>query len=152
ERTVRVGHMDAETIYQTSTISALLSGVYDGDTTIAELLRHGDFGLGTFNQLDGEMVILDGVCHHLHASGAATIAGSDDRTPYAAVAGFTPEITVPVTSPGTRQATTALIDKAITSPNLVQGIRISGQFRHVRNRTVAAQRPPYPPLTEATAA
>ena len=51
----------AAEVYQTSTIAALLDGIYDGDVTIAELLTHGDFGLGTFNHLDGEMVVLDGV-------------------------------------------------------------------------------------------
>ena len=53
-------------VYQTSTMAALLDGIYDGDLTIAELLTHGDFGLGTFNHLDGEMVVLDGTCYHLH--------------------------------------------------------------------------------------
>ena len=43
-------------IYQTSLMSALLSGVYEGETTMADLLQHGDFGLGTFNHLDGEMI------------------------------------------------------------------------------------------------
>ncbi len=52
------------TVYQTSLMSALLGGVYDGEMTVRELLRHGDFGLGTFNALDGEMVVLDGACYH----------------------------------------------------------------------------------------
>ncbi|EGR1132049.1 hypothetical protein EFU40_09475 [Vibrio cholerae] len=39
-------------IYQTSLMSALIAGVYEGATTIAQLLEHGDFGLGTFNELD----------------------------------------------------------------------------------------------------
>ena len=52
-------------LYQTSTMSALLDGIYDGSVTIAELLEHGDFGVGTFNHLDGEMVVNDGVCFHL---------------------------------------------------------------------------------------
>lgn len=43
-------------LYQTSLMSALLSGVYEGSTTIADLLKHGDFGLGTFNELDGELM------------------------------------------------------------------------------------------------
>lgn len=47
-------------VYQISTISSLLAGGYDGDTTVAELLRHGSFGLGTFNGVDGEMMVLDG--------------------------------------------------------------------------------------------
>ena len=69
-------------------MGALLDGVYDGDVTIAEILRHGDFGLGTFNHLDGEMVILDGICYHLRADGSATVADDADRTPFAAVTRF----------------------------------------------------------------
>jgi hypothetical protein len=45
-------------VFQVSTINALLEGVYDGDTTVEDLLRHGDFGVGTFDALDGEMVVL----------------------------------------------------------------------------------------------
>ena len=47
-------------VFQNSTINALLEGVYDGSMTYGELRRHGDFGLGTFNALDGEMVAIDG--------------------------------------------------------------------------------------------
>ena len=72
-------------LYQTSTMAALLAGIYDGDLTISELLRHGDFGLGTFNHLDGEMVVLDGTCYHLRADGSASIAAGQDKTPFAAV-------------------------------------------------------------------
>ncbi|MEW1778582.1 acetolactate decarboxylase [Streptomyces sp. NPDC086777] len=77
-------------IYQTSTIAALIDGAYDGDVTVGELLRHGDFGLGTFNRLDGEMVILDGTCHHLRADGSVQVAGAQDLTPFAAVTWFRP--------------------------------------------------------------
>lgn len=45
-------------LFQYSTLEALLGGVYDGEVTVGELLTHGDFGLGTFNSLDGEMIIL----------------------------------------------------------------------------------------------
>ena len=48
----------AAEVYQVSTISSLLAGGYDGDTTVGEMLRHGDFGLGTFNGVDGEMICL----------------------------------------------------------------------------------------------
>ena len=75
----------ARTLYQTSTMSALLDGIYDGSVTIAELLEHGDFGVGTFNHLDGEMVVNEGVCFHLFSSGEARVANPDDLTPFAAV-------------------------------------------------------------------
>src|ERR1700750_1814886 len=48
------------TLYQISTSSALVEGVYSGSVSSSVLLEHGDFGLGTFEDLDGEMVILDG--------------------------------------------------------------------------------------------
>ena len=50
----------AHEIFQSSTINALLEGVYNGDLTYGELRQHGDFGLGTFNALDDERVALDG--------------------------------------------------------------------------------------------
>src|ERR1700712_2015985 len=81
-------------MFQTSLMSALLAGVYDGEMTIAELLRHGDFGLGTFNALDGEMVVLDGVCYQLRGSGQAGVAPLDVRTPFAVLTRFVPMITL----------------------------------------------------------
>ena len=42
--------------YQVATISSLLAGGYDGDTSVDEMLRHGDFGLGTFNGVDGTLI------------------------------------------------------------------------------------------------
>ena len=52
-------------IYQTSLMSALIGGVYEGQVTMAELLKYGDFGLGTFNNLDGELVALNSKIYQL---------------------------------------------------------------------------------------
>ena len=117
----------AAEVYQTSTIAALLDGIYDGDVTIAELLTHGDFGLGTFNHLDGEMVVLDGVCHHLHST-AAPASRPDDQTPFAAVTWFQPETTLSVSDATSRQGIFDLINQAIKTANLIQAIRITGTF------------------------
>ncbi|MEU6401507.1 acetolactate decarboxylase [Streptomyces sp. NPDC046985] len=135
-------------IFQTSTMGALIDGVYDGDVTIGELLRHGDFGLGTFNRLDGEMVVLDGTCYRLRADGSASIADAGDLTPFAAVTWFRPETTIPVKESTDQAAVTALIDKALGSDNLIYAIRIGGTFGEVRTRTVMRQQPPYPSLTD----
>jgi acetolactate decarboxylase len=140
----------APELYQSSTMGALLDGVYDGDVTIAEILRRGDFGLGTFNHLDGEMVILDGICYHLRADGSATVADDTDRTPFAAVTRFTTNQTVVLTDPTDRAAIVARIDSLIGSPNLMYAIKISGHFDEVSTRTVMAQSRPYPPFIKAT--
>lgn len=146
------GHHDAtlaREVYQTSTMGALIDGVYDGDVTIGELLAHGDFGLGTFNHLDGEMLILDGVCYHLRADGSASIADGGDLTPFAAVTWFTADTRIPVPPGSDRAAVTALIDASLASQNLIYAVRIAGTFGEITTRTVMAQQPPYPPLTEA---
>ncbi|MFF3751907.1 acetolactate decarboxylase [Streptomyces sp. NPDC002018] len=140
----------AREIYQSSTMGALLDGVYEGDVTIAELLTHGDFGLGTFNRLDGEMVILDGTCYHLWSDGSAAVAVPTARTPFAVVTRFDPQGSIRVTEPTERAAVIALIDRVIPSANLVHAIRITGAFGSVRTRTVMEQTPPYRPLVQAT--
>jgi alpha-acetolactate decarboxylase len=137
-------------VYQFSTISALLEGVYDGDVTVADLLRRGDFGLGTFNHLDGEMVILDGVCYRLSADGTASRAAPTDLTPFAAVTRFHEDFGITMQTRTHRTELTGAIDDRIKSANLIYAIRITGQFSEIHTRTVMAQKPPYPPLTQAT--
>ena len=51
------------TLFQVSTSAALVEGLYQGAVRVSRLLHHGDFGLGTFINLDGEMVVLDGICY-----------------------------------------------------------------------------------------
>lgn len=146
-------HHDAEqgrAVYQTSTMGALLDGVYDGEVTVAKLLSHGDFGLGTFNGLDGEMLVLDGVCYQLRADGSATVAEQTQRTPFATVTWFNTDHAFEVRSPTARTALLTEIDAALDSANLIYAIRITGRFETVRTRTVSAQHHPYPPLAQAT--
>jgi alpha-acetolactate decarboxylase len=146
----RAASGDDTEVYQFSTISALLDGVYDGDVTVAELLRRGDFGLGTFNHLDGEMVILDGVCYRLRADGTASRAAPTDRSPFAAVTRFHSDFEIEIRARTGRAEVIAAIDRQIKSANLIYAIQITGHFRELHTRTVMAQEPPYPPLTQAT--
>lgn len=141
---------DPSEIFQTSTMGALLDGVYEGNVSIRELLRHGDFGLGTFNSLDGEMLVLDGVCYQLRGDGSATVADPDELTPFAAVTRFHPDHTIHVSEPCDRAALKTLIDQSLDSTNLMVAVRISGDFTVIRTRTVTKQRRPYRPFTEAT--
>jgi acetolactate decarboxylase len=142
---------DAEgEIFQTSTMGALLDGAYEGNVSIRELLRHGDFGLGTFNSLDGEMLVLDGVCYQLRSDGSATVADLDELTPFAVVTWFHPDHTIEVSQPCDRGGLKALIDESLDSTNLMVAVRITGDFAMMDTRTVTKQQQPYRPFTEAT--
>ena len=72
-------------MYQVSTLQALAKGDFYSNATIAELLEHGDIGLGTFAAVDGEMVVVDGVCYRAKADGTVEIAAADAATPFASV-------------------------------------------------------------------
>ena len=60
---------DRDTAYQVSTIDALMQGVFEGVQSVKELKKHGDFGIGTFDGLEGELILLDGVVYHAKADG-----------------------------------------------------------------------------------
>jgi acetolactate decarboxylase len=53
------------TLYQVSTATALVEGIYQGAVRVGTLREHGDLGLSTFAQLDGEMVLVDGQFFHV---------------------------------------------------------------------------------------
>ncbi len=143
-------HSHDSEVYQTSTMGALLDGVYDGDVTIRELLQHGNFGLGTFNGLDGEMLVLEGVCYQLRGDGSAQVADADQRTPFAVVTWFDADRSFEVTEPIDRAGLKARIDESLPSTNLIVAVRVTGEFSVIRTRTVTEQHRPYPPFTEAT--
>jgi acetolactate decarboxylase len=130
-------------------MSALLDGVYDGDLTVAELLEHGDFGLGTFNALDGEMLVLDGMCHRLRADGTAERASDDDLTPFAVVMPFEPTLGFDIHSRTSREDVVARIVACVDSQNYLFAVRVRGRFESVTTRTVRKQDKPYPPMREA---
>lgn len=141
--------LERHTIFQNSLMTALLDGIYDGEMSVSELLSYGNFGIGTFDALDGEMVILDGVCYQLRGDGSAQIAELSQRSPYAVATNFVPRITAHSPVGFTRDQISKFIDQLLPSKNYMYALRISGTFRSVTVRTVTKQQKPYPPMLEA---
>ena len=73
--------VSAGTTRQVSTSAALVEGIYQGAVRVSRLLQHGDFGLGTFIDLDGEMVVLDGVCYRVSPTGSIAAVEGDLASP-----------------------------------------------------------------------
>jgi acetolactate decarboxylase len=66
---VRGNDKNEDIHYQVSTIDALLQGSYDGVMRYDDVKRQGDFGIATFDGLDGEMVAVDGEFFQVMADG-----------------------------------------------------------------------------------
>ena len=139
-----------DTIFQASTIDALLAGVYDGDMSCFRLLKHGDFGIGTFDRLDGEMVLLDGNMYQIKADGKVYKPQLNTKTPFAVVCRFNTDKTFRVKKGTDFKTLEEQINEHAPNKNIFCAIKINGEFARMKTRSVPKQNKPYPPLKEVT--
>src|SRR5215216_1484528 len=148
ERDIRVDEHPHHTLFQTSTIDALLNGNYEGDVSFAELEAYGDFGLGTFDALDGEMIALDGAFYQVKADGRAYEVDQQMKTPFAVVTFFEPREILPLTASMNYATLRTYLDAVAGDRAICHAVRVEGHFHYVKTRSVPRQHKPYPPLVE----
>jgi len=135
-------------LYLCAPVNALVEGIYEENIPLTEIKRHGDFGLGTFDDLDGEMVILDGDVYQITADGEAHGVPDDLHTPFAVVTFFEPTFGAAFEDAMDYETFLARLDALFPSPNLFYAVRVRGRFDRVRARSVPKQHN-YRPLSEA---
>jgi len=138
-----------QALFQVSTIDALMQGVYDGNESLSKLAAKGNLGIGTFNALDGEMILDDGVVYQVKPDGKVYQPSGETKTPFAEVVRFEPEDSIQVHDldfPRLKH----LVDSLMGSPNYFYAIRLDGQFDSVHTRSVPAQQRPYKKLVEVS--
>jgi len=143
--TVRTGK---DTLFQVSTINALLEGVYDGEVSFQKLKQHGDFGIGTFNALDGEMIAVDGNFFQVKSDGIAYAVKDNMKTPFAAVTYFEHDKSFILKNIRNFAQLEKQIDNVFPTKNIFYAIRIDGVFDYIKTRSVPKQKKPYPLLIE----
>ena len=126
------------TLFQVSTSAALVEGLYQGAVRVSRLLRHGDFGLGTFIDLDGEMVVLEGVCYRVASDGAVTTVEADRPIPYAVVTRFSAEFAKRSQQVNRFSDLVAVCDRLRSSENVFYAFRVEGKFSFVKTRVMKA--------------
>ena len=136
-------------VFLSAPINALVEGFYVENTTIALIKEHGDFGLGTFNYLDGEMVILDGNVYQIRSDGNVYDVKDDEQSPFVCVTFFSPDTFDDIEESSDSKGFYDLLNMLIPSENMLYAIRIDGTFSHVRTRAVPRSEN-YKPLVEAT--
>jgi len=135
-------------LFQSSTINALLKGVYEGEMTYGQLHEHGNFGIGTFNDLDGEMIAFDGMFYQIKADGIAYPVDDAQKTPFAIVQFFQPDFREEIDREMSYEQLKIYFNTVLPSRNLFYAIRIDGLFTHIEARSVPRQSKPYPLLVE----
>jgi acetolactate decarboxylase len=142
-----VGH---HTLYQVSTAGALVEGVYQGAVSVGLLREHGDFGLGTFENLDGEMVVIDGAVFRISSDGAVHAVADDALTPFAVVTRLDVAAGTVLDDVAGLDALIEALDGMRPSSNVFFAVRVDGRFDRVHVRA-ACRTAPGVPLVEATA-
>ncbi|MBN2028960.1 acetolactate decarboxylase [bacterium] len=140
-----------DVLTQVFTIDALLNGLYDGETTIQELAEWGDFGIGTFNALDGEMVAVDGYFYQVTSTGTVQIPSPEIKTPFATMTFFESDSRHDLQPRLDFHTFESVMDSLIPTQNIFYAIRIKGSFCAVQTRSVPKQIPPYRMLSDITA-
>ncbi|MDD1711094.1 MAG: acetolactate decarboxylase [Methanoregulaceae archaeon] len=140
---------DGDTLYQVSTIDALQQGVFDGIQPVGEIKEHGDFGIGTFNALEGEMIFLDGIVYQAKSDGSVVVVPDSFTTPYTTVTYFLPDFSNTTTTPMNFSAFSTVMASDLPTENMVYAVRMHGAFPFLKVRSVPAQQKPYPTLSEA---
>jgi acetolactate decarboxylase len=141
--------LEHRVVYQVSTSSALVEGVLDGAMPLREVLKHGDFGLGTFHGLDGEGILIDGTCWQALGDGTVRAVDKDQQTPFWVSTRFKAERDARFKDVRDLEDLYRRIDDLRISDNIFTGIRIDGMFDQLSYR-VACKSDPGTDLLTAT--
>ena len=124
------------TLYQVSTAAALVEGIYEGAVQVSTLREHGDLGLGTFEGLDGEMVIVDGHFYQVRSDGSVREVQDNVLSPFAAVTAFSADQAITLDYCPDLSFLTSQFDALRTSDNFFYALRVDGTFDYIHARAM----------------
>ena len=135
-------------LVQFSLVSSLAAGDYADGVPLRRVLAAGDFGVGTFDFLDGELILLDGAIYQALGDGTVRPANLASGSPFAAVTFFDADGEIQNLAAESLDELDKHLDQKLPHRNLPYAIRIDGRFPALTLRSVPAQRPPFAPLVE----
>ena len=137
-------------IYQVSLLQGLAYGDYQGSVTIEKLKKHGDTGIGTFDKLNGELIMLDGEVFRASGDGSVCAVFDEETTPFAVVSFFEADESKKLIDIPNFDALHIELDNIVNlrGKNRFYMVRIDGMFKKMQVRSVFQQQKPYKPLVK----
>ncbi len=144
---------DRETVYQVALLQSLTQGYYDGIIKVSELKEHGDIGIGTFEGVNGEMIVLDGKVYQALGDGSVQEASDDETVPFSNVTFFDSDVTEKLSNIKDINELKASLDKIVekNGKNLFYFVKVGGEFAKMNVRSELKQNKPYKSLDKALA-
>ncbi|MCD2256949.1 acetolactate decarboxylase [Agrilactobacillus fermenti] len=139
--------MDKEDVlYQHGTLALLVPGLFSGTLPVGELLKHGDYGIGSVEALDGELIVVDGKPYLAKSTGDVLEVSDDELVPFANV-----HYDRPTDKYDRENISQSDLEKEILANhdyhNLFFAVKITGTFKKMQTRAFIGQRP-YPTLAQ----
>ena len=146
--------VNRETLYQVALLQSLVQGYYKGIISAAAQKERGDIGIGTFDGVNGELIMLDGVIYRAAADGTVEVVPDDEMIPFSNATFFDADGQVEVKELKDFAAVTAELDKIVAEngKNHFYFVRIDGKFKKLKVRSEPKQEEPYKPLDQVLAA
>ena len=142
---------DTETIYQVALLQSLTQGYYDGIIKVSELKEHGDTGIGTFEGVNGEMIVIDGKVYQALGDGSVKEAADDETVPFSNVTFFDSDVSVDLKDIKDMASFKSELDKTVAEKgkNMFYMVKVSGTFEKMYVRSEIKQEKPYKSLDKA---
>ncbi|MDL2144335.1 acetolactate decarboxylase [Flavobacterium tructae] len=118
-------------VFHYSVMDAMRNGVYTGELSIGELAKKGNFGIGTYNYLDGEMIVLDGIFYRVDASGVIGVATNSLKIPFGSVVFFKADMQFELTDTKDIEELQNEVIKRLPSVNKPYAVRIECEFENI---------------------
>ena len=138
-------------VAQVGTYDYLVQPDYDGLAPLSAVVGDATIGLGTFDRLDGELVMVGGTVYRVGTDGVPQVASLSRTTPWLEAVRFTPQASMRVPAGTACSALVPLIDNLASTTGGMVAVRLIGTFDVLTARSVPAQTQPYPPLSEVVA-
>lgn len=142
---------NTDTLFQISTLQALMQGYYYPVSTVGDLKANGDFGIGCFEGVNGELIMLDGTVYQAIYDSSLLVPDNNITVPYATVTFFKNDINTKLKNINSISSLMDQLNKIVNKngKNLFYFVRIDGTFDVVKYRSEYAQKEPYKPLVKA---
>ena len=143
-----------ETVFQVALLQSLTQGYYDGIIKVSELKQHGDTGIGTFEGVNGEMIVLDGKVYQALGDGSVKEADDNETVPFSNVTFFDKDLSVTLSKMENINSLKETLTKTVNEngKNLFYMVKINGTFQKMFVRSELKQEKPYKTLDKAVVA
>lgn len=131
-------------IWQIMPSMAFKTGLYGGVTTIAKARYHGNFGLGQFAALDGELIVHDGQFVRARADGSVKQADDADELCFAQLCFYEPTNFGDAPANVDKKSFGSILSQLLAYQNSFCAFRIMGTFAQVVPSAPPPMPKPYP--------